>query len=199
LFFATVSHGVKSGAKSGLIFSLAHALVEFTLIMLFAVGLLSLAHYPPAKLAIGVAGGIVLFFFGATQIRDSLKWKPNKTEPRSSTTRNLALVGLTLTGLNPFFILWWLTAGANLIFLALEFASFTGVLFMYLCHVWIDIVWLTTVSHLAKIGANIAGLRWYRILMGVFGAVLIYFGATFIADSVGGISDIASLLSMHSS
>ncbi|MCW4026321.1 MAG: hypothetical protein NWE76_02405 [Candidatus Bathyarchaeota archaeon] len=81
----------------------------------------------------------------------------------------------------------------------MEFASFTGILFMHLCHVWIDIVWLTTVSHLAKMGANIAGLRWYRILVGVFGAVLVYSGATFIADSVSGISGIASLPSMHAS
>ena len=184
LFFATILHGAKSGAKSGLIFSLAHALVEFALILLFAFGLLSLADFPNFKLAVGVAGGAVLLFFGAMQIRDSLNRNLNKTETKSPKTRNLALVGLTLTGLNPFFILWWLTVGANLIFLALEFASFAGVVFMYLCHVWVDIVWLTAIAHFARMGANVAGSRWYRILMAAFGAVLIYFGATFIADAL---------------
>ena len=188
LLFATISHGVKSGAKSGLIFSLAHALVEFALILLFAFGLLSLADFPNFKLAVGVAGGAVLFFFGAMQIRDSLNRNLNKTKTQSLKTRNLALLGLTLTGLNPFFILWWLTVGANLIFLALEFASFAGLVFMYLCHVWVDIVWLTAIAHFAGMGANVAGSRWYRILMAAFGAVLIYFGATFIADSLSGIA-----------
>ena len=36
LFFATISHSAKSGTKSGLIFSVAHTVVEFSLIMLFA-------------------------------------------------------------------------------------------------------------------------------------------------------------------
>ena len=199
LFFATISHGIKSGAKSGLIFSLTHALVEFVLIMLFALGLLSLADYPHFKLAVGVAGGIALLFFGAMQIRDSFNRESGKTEIRSMATRNLALIGLTLTGLNPFFILWWLTVGANLILIALEFASFAGVVFMYFCHVWIDIVWLTSVAHFARMGANVAGLRWYRILMAVFGVVLVYYGITFVADSLGGIVPVAGLLAMHQS
>ena len=185
LFFATISHGVKSGARSGLIFSLTHALIEFTLIVLFALGLLSLADYPPFRLAVGVAGGMVLLLFGAMQIRDSLNRESSKTEIRSMTTRNLALVGLALTGLNPFFILWWLTVGANLILLSLEFASLAGVVFMYLCHVWVDIAWLTSVAHFARMGANVAGFKWYKILMVVFGLALIYFGVTFIAGSLG--------------
>lgn len=184
LFFSAISHGVKSGAKSGLIFSLTHALIEFTLIMLFALGLLSLADYPHFKFVVGVAGGIFLLFFGAMQIRGSVKSDFNETKLPTMTTRNLTLVGLALTGLNPFFILWWLTAGASLILLSLEFASLAGVVFMYFCHVWIDIVWITAVSYLAKMGANVTGFRWYRILMVAFGLALIFFGVTFIAGSL---------------
>ena len=44
LFFITVSQGAKTGAKTGLVFSVAHTLIEFTLIMLFALGLLSVAN-----------------------------------------------------------------------------------------------------------------------------------------------------------
>jgi threonine/homoserine/homoserine lactone efflux protein len=184
LFFATISHGVRSGAKSGLIFSTAHALVEFTLIMLFAFGLLSVANYPPIKLTIGVVGGFVLLLFGALQVRDSLKVGKNGAKTRSISGKNLLFLGITFTGLNPFFILWWLTVGANLILMALEFASFAGVIFMFICHVWIDIVWLTLVAHLSKIGTNVAGYRWYRVLMAIFGLVLIYFGTVFVLDSL---------------
>lgn len=184
LFVVTVSHGSKSGAKTGLIFSIAHTLVEFTLVMLFALGLLSVAHYPPVKLIIGVIGGIFLVVFGFMQIRDSLK-PQHKPQSRSMGTQNLLLLGLAFTGLNPFFILWWLTAGANLILLSLEFASLLGVVFMYVCHVWMDYVWLIFVAHLSKMGANIAGVKIYRVIMAIFGAVLIYFGLNFIASSLG--------------
>jgi len=184
LFFVTISHGARSGAKSGLVFSIAHTLVEFTLVMLLACGLLTVANEPSVKLTVGVAGGIVLLVFGAMQIRDSLTSKFSETKSGEVATRNLLLVGLAFTGLNPFFIVWWLTAGANLILLSLEFASLAGVVFMYVCHVWMDYSWLTSVAHFSKMGTNVVGFKWYRLIMAVFGAVLIYFGLTFIINSL---------------
>jgi len=185
LFFVTISHGIKSGTKSGLIFSIAHSLIEFILVMLLALGLLSVANEPTIRLAVGVAGGVALIIFGAMQIRGSFSYKPEETKTGQGATRNLLLVGLALTGLNPYFIVWWLTIGANLIFISLEFASLAGVVFMYLCHVWVDYAWLTLVSALAKRGAKILRFKWYRILMAVFGLVLIYFGLSFLIDSIG--------------
>jgi len=93
-------------------------------------------------------------------------------------------MGLAFTGLNPFFIIWWLTAGAQLVIISLEFASLAGVLLMYVCHVWIDYVWLTATAHLAKRGMKVVGIKWYRVLMAFFGAVLIYFGLAFLASSI---------------
>jgi threonine/homoserine/homoserine lactone efflux protein len=84
--------------------------------------------------------------------------------------------------LNPYFILWWLTVGGNLIIIALEFAALIGVVFMFLCHVWMDYVWLTGVAYFSKKGTNIISLKWYKSLMIIFGAVLIYFGSKFIFD-----------------
>jgi len=184
LFFVTVSHGIKSGTKSGILFSTAHSLVEFALVMLLALGLLSVANVPSVRLAVGVAGGLALIVFGAMQIRGSFSYKPKETKAGKSTTRNLLLIGFALTGLNPYFIIWWLTIGANLIYISLEFASLAGVVFMYVCHVWVDYAWLILVAALAKRGAKILRFKWYRILMAAFGAVLIYFGLTFFIDSL---------------
>ncbi len=185
LFFVTVSHGIKSGTKSGIIFSIAHSLIEFTLVMLLALGLLSVANEPTAMLVVGVAGGVALIVFGAIQIRGSFSYKADEPKAGRGATRNLLLVGLALTGLNPYFIVWWLTIGANLIFIALEFASLAGVVFMYVCHVWVDYAWLILVAALAKRGAKILRFKWYRVLMAVFGLVLIYFGFSFLIDSLG--------------
>jgi threonine/homoserine/homoserine lactone efflux protein len=185
LFFVTVSHGIKSGTKSGILFSIAHSLVEFSLVMLLALGLLSVANVPAVRLAVGVAGGAALIVFGAMQIRSSFSYKPEETKTGQSATRNLFLIGLALTGLNPYFIVWWLTVGANLIFISLEFAGLAGVVFMFVCHVWVDYAWLILVSGFAKRSSKILRFKWYRILMTVFGAVLIYFGLTFLIDSLG--------------
>jgi threonine/homoserine/homoserine lactone efflux protein len=166
-------------------FSIAHSIIEFTLVMLLALGLLSVANAPAVRLIVGVAGGAALIVFGVMQIRSSLS---NKTadEPKQGqgATRNLLLLGLALTGLNPYFIIWWLTIGANLIILALEFAGLGGVILMYVCHVWIDYAWLILVATFAERSTKILKLKWYRLLMAAFGAVLIYFGLSFLVNSL---------------
>ena len=185
LFFVTVSHGAKIGTKSGILFSIAHGIIEFTLVMLLALGLLSVANVPEVMLFVGVMGGAALIVFGAMQISSSLSYNTEEIKTEQKTSRNLLLMGLALTGLNPYFIIWWLTIGANLIFISLDFAGLAGVVFMYVCHVWVDYAWLTLIAGLAKKGAKILRFKWYRLLMAVFGVVLIYFGLTFLIDSLG--------------
>jgi len=183
LFFATISHGAKSGAKSGLMFSIAHTIVEFTLVISFALGLLTVANRPLIRSMMGVIGGLVLLGFGTLQILNSFKFKNESSISKEVKRKNLLLIGLAFTGLNPFFIVWWLTAGANLILLSLEFAGLPGVVFMYICHVWMDYAWLTLVAHFAKMGTDIIELKWYRIIVTIFGFILIYYGLIFLKDS----------------
>jgi len=190
LFFMTVSQGTRSGAKSGLAFSLAHTLIEFTLVMLLALGLLTVASEPLVSFYIGLAGGIVLVAFGAMQIRDSFRTKLGENRAKESGTRKLFLVGLAFTGLNPFFIIWWLMPGAYLILLSLDFASMAGVMLMFICHIWMDYVWLTSVAHFSKKGMSVVGFRWYRATMAVFGVILIYFGFTFLNNSLSSIEQL---------
>jgi len=184
LFFVTISHGIKSGTKSGLIFSVAHSLIEFSLIMFLALGLLSVANESTVKLAVGSAGGAVLIIFGAMQIRSSFLYTNEEKKTEKGTSRSLLLIGLALTGLNPYFIVWWLTVGANLILLSLEFGGLVGVVFMYICHVWIDYVWISFIAYFAKKSTKILRNKWYRVVMAVFGVTLIYFGLSFLLDSL---------------
>jgi threonine/homoserine/homoserine lactone efflux protein len=159
-------------------------MVEFGLVMLLSLGLFVIDS-GLVRTVIGIVGGIVLVGFGVTQVCGSLKPSPQRAEERGkASSRRLLLLGLALTGLNPFFVIWWLTAGAQLIVIALEFASFAGVLLMYVCHVWMDYVWLAGTAYLAKTGMKVAGLKWYRALTAVFGVVIMYFGVSFLINSI---------------
>lgn len=90
------------------------------------------------------------------------------------------VLGLALTGLNPYFILWWLTIGSVLIVQALAFAALVGVLVMYVSHVWMDYAVLTMIAHLGKKGKAVVGSRGYKVVLIIFGLILIYYGATFV-------------------
>jgi threonine/homoserine/homoserine lactone efflux protein len=184
LFFANLSHGSRAGARSGLVFSVAHTCVEFTLVITLALGLVTVASEAAVRFWIGLAGGTALIVFGAVQVWISLVSKITDPKPSMTNSRSLFIMGLSFTGLNPFFIVWWLTAGAQLVVISLEFASLTGVFIMYVCHIWMDYLWLTVTAHLAKVGLSVVGLRMYRIVLAAFSFILIYFGLIFLSSSI---------------
>ena len=188
LFFTVISHGMKSGAKGGLFFSIGHTLFELPLVLFLAFiwnfGVTQVTDQSIIKLSIGIVGGLALIAFGAIQIYESIKSKTSnyqkEANPKSQKLRHPLVLGLAFTGLNPFFIVWWLTAGLKLIGDAMTTASFAGVLIMYVAHVWMDYAWLTATAYLANRGTNILGSKGYRILIAVFGVVLICFGTYFL-------------------
>ncbi len=186
LFFGLLTHSSKEGARAGFSCAVGHMLVELPLVLALSFGLLAAASQPTIKYMIGLIGGVGLIGFGAVQIYDTVKSKPEfgaLPKARRMPASSLAL-GLALTGLNPYFILWWLTIGSVLIVQALAFAAIIGVLIMYASHVWMDYAYLTAIAHLGKRGRNVIGSRYYKLILIGFGLILIYYGATFVISVV---------------
>ena len=184
LLFATVSHGAKSGAKGGLLFSVGHTLFELPLTTFLALGFSTVVDQPIVSRLTGLVGGVALLFFGVLQIRESLVPKRGQTRFGGILVRNPVLLGIIFTGLNPYFIMWWLTIGIKLISEALVFLSFVGFVLMYVSHVWMDYVWLTLSAYLARRGASLVSSKGYRILMTIFGLILICFGLNFLIATI---------------
>ena len=185
LFFGLLMHGSKEGARAGFSCAVGHTLVEFPLVLALSLGLLAAANQPAIKGVIGLVGGLGLIGFGTLQIYDTIKSKPEFGEaPKSSVPASSLILGLALTGLNPYFILWWLTIGSVLIVQALAFAAIIGVLIMYISHVWMDYAYLTAIAHLGKRGKNLIGSRYYKLVLIAFGLILIYYGSTFLLNVV---------------
>ncbi len=182
LFVKNITEGTKSGVRSGLLFAIGHTAVEFSLVVVLALGLLTVANEPAVKLVIGVAGGLALLAFGLLQIRESLSPKPIETHSEKRAYKSHFLVGTVFTGLNPYFILWWLIPGAKLILDSIAFASWAGVLLMYVAHVWMDYAWLMGTAYLARRGTKFVNRKGYRIVLVLFGLILIGFGIYFLAS-----------------
>lgn len=186
LFFGLLMHGSREGARAGFSCAIGHTMVEFPLVIALALGLLAAAGQPMIKGAIGLIGGVGLIGFGVLQIYETLTSKSEATDipKKSKLPASSFVLGLALTGLNPYFILWWLTIGSILIVQALAFAAIIGVLIMYVCHVWMDYAFLTTIAHLGKKGKAIVGSRYYKLVLIAFGLILIYYGLSFVRDAI---------------
>ena len=181
LFAANISQGLQGGGKAGIKMAIGHTIVEFPLVVLLGIGVFSFEVFPEFRTYVSILGAVVLFVFAGMQIRSTLqKNKSNNFNVKHSPI----ITGIILTGLNPFFIVWWLSVGFKLVSDAMLIWAFTGILFVFLFHIWMDFAWLYSVGYLASKSSKILSNRNYKILMIGLSAMLVYFGITFITDII---------------
>ena len=180
LFAANVAYGLKGGAQAGLKMSYGHTIVELPLVVLLGIGAISFVSMPQFKEVISILGALSLFVFAAIQVRTVLK----KPSPVFEGRRRPFIAGIMLTGLNPFFLIWWFTIGFKLISDALLLWSFAGIGIMFAFHIWMDYAWLCSVGFLSSKGKRIVSNRNYKIFIMAISAVLVYFGVVFALQAV---------------
>ena len=177
LFTANIMYGLKEGTQSGLKIAAGHTVIELPLIILLAVGVISLETIPEFKTAIVLLGAIGLFGFAGLQIKNALT---KKIQTGIQVKHGAFLTGVLFSALNPFFIIWWLTIGFKLISDSIEIWSYWGIGILFGVHIWMDFVWLGFVAFSASKAGNILSNQNYRILMITLSGVLIYFGISFV-------------------
>ena len=180
LFTANIFYGLKGGAKAGLKMAYGHTLVEFPLVILLGLGAFSLEAIPEFRTYIAIIGAIGLFVFAGIQLKQIFK---NSVEPINGPKHGPFLAGILLSAFNPFFIIWWLTIGLKLISDSLIFWSFWGILIMFLLHIWMDYVWLTSTALVSSRISKILSNRNFKVLVVGLSVVLVYFGITFLIDA----------------
>lgn len=179
LFAANISYGLRGGAKTGIKMATGHAIVELPLVIFLGIGVFSLESFPEFRTVIAVLGALTLFIFAILQIRTVLREKEFAV---TNSKQGALITGILLSGLNPFFIIWWLTIGFKLISDAMLIWAFSGMLIMFGLHIWMDFAWLGAVSFLASKSTKILSNKNYKIMMTGLSIMLIYFGITFLQE-----------------
>ena len=177
LFTANIVYGLKEGKIAGLKIAMGHTVVEFPLIVFLGLGTISLETFPEYRILITVIGAIGLFVFAGLQIK-SIFGKDFRNKTNSN--KNSFLAGIFLSALNPFFIIWWLTIGIVLITESIALWGFSGILILFIFHIWMDYVWLFAVAGFASKAKNVLSNNNYKILIVGLSIILVYFGAQFL-------------------
>ena len=180
LFAANIAYGLQGGGKAGIKMAVGHTIVELPLVILLGIGVFSFEIFPEFRIWISILGAITLFVFAGIQIKTTLQMK----ETTFNLKHNAVLTGITLSALNPFFIIWWLSVGFKLISDAMLIWAFVGIIIVFLLHIWMDFVWLYSVACLASKSSKILSNKNYKILMIGLSAMVIYFGISFITDVI---------------
>src|SRR5437763_1469074 len=121
LFFANMLYGSRKGPSPAVKIAFGHTLVEFPLIMIVALGLLTYTqgflNTESLKL-ISLLGGLAMLVFSLTQIISATKRSSNHKSYKFlwiTDKKGPILAGIIFSALNPFFLIWWVTVGLKLI------------------------------------------------------------------------------------
>jgi threonine/homoserine/homoserine lactone efflux protein len=140
MFAVTLAKSYKS-PWAGTLMSLGHAVVEVPLILLIYFGFARFFENHTVQIALAILGGAMILWMGVGMFIDRLK-----VVHRGHDLAYPAFVaGMTMSALNPFFLLWWATAGSLLVMQFLDFGV-RGLLILIAVHWSCDLVWLTFVS-----------------------------------------------------
>ncbi|MBD3349146.1 MAG: hypothetical protein GF400_08130 [Candidatus Eisenbacteria bacterium] len=187
LSVVVVDEGARS-PRAGLLIALGHGVVEFPLMALIAVGFAPVLERPLFGAIVGLAGGVVLLWMGVGLLR-SLS-RPIETERRKASSPFVA--GMVMSAANPYFLVWWATVGATLVFRALEYGIWLFVVFA-VAHWSLDVGWDFLLSSASHRGFRVLGPRFLKGVSLVAGVLLAFFGIRFVIDAAPTLMDAAGL------
>lgn len=174
---AAINASVKGGWTAGPKVTLGHIIVEVLIIALIAGGLaLVLQGY---SLLIAIIGGTALVAFGLFTILGARQAGIDITGTEVPRHSEPVIAGFLTSIVNPYFWLWWLTAGSALLMAAMEGGII--VLIAFIAGHWsADLGWYTLVSTSVHKGRFFLKQKEYRIVLAACGLFLMGFGMYFI-------------------
>lgn len=135
--------------------------------------------------AIFLIGGLSLLVFGLLTIKDARATASSaqisQGSPGSKLTSNPILIGVVTSVSNPYFWIWWLTAGSALILKEYELGVIFAIAYM-LGHWIADLSWFTIVSGSFSRGKNLLSQKMHRYILYICGIFLAIFGFYFMLN-----------------
>jgi threonine/homoserine/homoserine lactone efflux protein len=178
MFAVTLAKSYKS-PWAGAQISLGHAVIEVPLILLIYFGFARFFQNSFVQLGLSVVGGIMIFWLGIAMFRARAEAiQRGKDLPYSA-----FVVGILMSGLNPFFLLWWVTIGSMLIMKFLVFGTMGLALFI-IVHWLCDLVWLSFVSIVIYRAKSLWGSKFQEWVFIGCSLLLMGFGAWFLVSAI---------------
>jgi len=178
MFAVTLTKSYKS-PWAGPRMALGHAVIEVPLILLVYFGFAQFFENSIVQLALSVVGGCMIIWMGAGMFRTR---KEVVREGKDSRYGAFS-AGLIFSGLNPFFLIWWVTIGSMLIMKIIDFAVLGLVLFI-IVHWLCDLIWLSFVSVTVYKTHALWGQKLQEWIFIACSLVLVGFGLWFLISGI---------------
>ena len=188
LLTVTVSESSRRGLATGPLMIFGHGLLELVLIIALILGLAPILSRDDVFILISLTGGAVLLGMGISMLR-SLPDLTLDCPVSSKKSRNLIVMGIVLSAVNPYWLIWWASIGLGYIMHSLKFGLF-GVIAFFLGHILADLAWYALVSFGIARGRRFFSNQSYRKLTGGCAVFLVFFSCWFFYSGVQKMLDI---------
>ncbi len=176
---ATLIVSLREGSRAGLKVATGHMAFELPFVVLLALAFERISEYLSiwyVHLGLTLLMATFMLYFAVLAYRSVRNVSSTEASSKEGGRfGNPFVIGVILTGLNPYFLLWWATVGLALINMSLALGMLSGIIIMYASHVWMDFAWLTLLSSATARGKRILGSRGYRILMVALSTILLFY------------------------
>jgi threonine/homoserine/homoserine lactone efflux protein len=181
MLFATIEISLKKGWLAGPQVVFGHMLVEAVIYVLVLLGAASLVDSGMISL-IFLIGGLSLLVFGLLTLKEARATASSSQVSQDSSglklVSNPTLIGLVTSVSNPYFWVWWLTAGGALVLKEYELGIIISIAYM-LGHWTADLGWFTAVSGSFGRGKTLLSQKMHRYILYTCGIFLVIFGLYF--------------------
>lgn len=186
LLTVTITEAARRGFWAGPLLVLGHGILEFVLVVAFAFGLNRTLALPAVSGTIGLLGGGFLLWMGWGIAAGAYRGRVSLQFQQESGRSSLGPVGAgVVTSLsNPYWFMWWATAGATFILLSLDQGPL-GLAAFYGGHISSDLVWYSLIALAVVTGRRFLSDRFYRGFLFCCGLFLMFLAATFLYSGIG--------------
>jgi threonine/homoserine/homoserine lactone efflux protein len=184
----TIRQSLVSGPKAGFVIMVGHAILEILLISLIFLGFGVILQSNAAQIMIGIVGGLLLIYLGGGMITGAIQNKVKiQVDGAGGESRGMVLSGFLISASNPYFLLWWAVIGLGFLLAAYKAFGVPGVAVFYLGHILADFAWYGLISTVIGKTREFINERVYRFVVAGLGAMLVYFGGSFVVNAAAGL------------
>jgi threonine/homoserine/homoserine lactone efflux protein len=174
MFAMTLAKSLKS-QWAGVLVSLGHAVIEVPLIILIYFGLVQFFNNTIVQLTLSILGGSFIIWMGVGLFRARHKI----VREGRDTPYNAFVAGILMSGLNPFFLVWWVIWGSLMLINFLKAVGDWALPLFIIVHWLCDLVWLSLVSITVYRTHSFWSQKVQEMVFVILSAALVYFGGQF--------------------
>jgi threonine/homoserine/homoserine lactone efflux protein len=178
MFAVTVAKSYRS-PWAGTQMALGHAVIEVPLILLIYFGFAQFFENVTVQLVLSLLGGAIIIWLGFSMFRA----RTEVVRGDKDLSYNATTAGIITSGLNPFFLLWWVTVGFALIERIDDYGA-AGLTALVLVHWSCDLVWLSLISVVIYKTQALWDRRLQEGLFIICSLILAGFGVWFIVSGI---------------